>query len=308
MAIIKKASRQKVKIKLGYAGPAGSGKTMSSLLTAFGLCNKWEKILLIDTENGSGELYSNLGPYNVISLQSPFSPESYIDAINTAEDAGMEVIIIDSVSHEWDAKGGILETHTNMTGNSFTNWGKVTPRHNKFVEAILQSKCHVICTLRTKTDYVLVEKNGKQVPEKVGLKAITREGWEYDLTIVFDLDMKQQATTSKDRSDMFMNKPQFTPSAATGKLIKKWCDEGIADPAKPVESVKKVGKKTPATNGEAKPLISDSQFDQLIARVSASGGNDAGMALMNKAQEHFSFSDDQAKYIVTTIQKLPVTA
>jgi len=227
MSTIRKASRHQVKIKLGFAGPAGSGKTMSSLLTAYGLCNDWNKILLIDTENGSGELYSNLGEYNVITLTPPFTPESYIEAIKDAEAAGMEVIIVDSVSHEWEGKGGILETHSNMTGNIFTNWGKVTPRHNKFVEAILQSKCHVICTLRTKTDYVLVEKNGKQVPEKVGLKAITREGWEYDLTVVFDLDMKQQATTSKDRTNMFMNKPQFLPSAETGKQILKWCQTGI---------------------------------------------------------------------------------
>jgi len=232
MSTIRKASRHQVKIKLGFAGPAGSGKTMSSLLTAYGLCNDWNKILLIDTENGSGELYSNLGEYNVITLTPPFTPESYIEAIKDAESAGMEVIIVDSVSHEWEGKGGILETHSNMTGNSFTNWGKVTPRHNKFVEAILQSKCHVICTLRTKTDYVLVEKNGKQVPEKVGLKAITREGWEYDLTVVFDLDMKQQATTSKDRTNMFMNKPQFLPSAETGKQILKWCQTGSITPVK----------------------------------------------------------------------------
>lgn len=233
MAIIKKASRQKVKIKLGYAGTAGSGKTMSSLLTAFGLCNDWNKILLIDTENGSGELYSSLGEYNVISLSPPFTPESYIEAIKEAENAGMEVIIIDSVSHEWEGKGGILETHSNMSGNSFTNWSKLTPRHNNFVEAILQSKCHIICTLRTKTDYVLVEKNGKQVPEKVGMKAITREGWEYDLTIVFDLDIRQQATTSKDRTALFMNKPQFTPSANTGKLIRQWCETGVESKPNP---------------------------------------------------------------------------
>lgn len=230
MATIKKASRQKVKIKLGYAGPAGAGKTMSSLLTAFGLCGNWDKVLLIDTENGSGELYSDLGNYNVISLAPPFTPESYVDAIKLAEQSGAEVIIIDSVSHEWEGKGGILETHSNMTGNSFTNWGKLTPRHNKFVESILQSNCHVICTLRTKTDYVLVEKNGKQVPEKVGLKAITREGWEYDLTVVFDLDIKQQATSSKDRTNMFMNKPQFTPSPSTGQLIRNWCETGVEQP------------------------------------------------------------------------------
>lgn len=230
MATIKKASRKQVKIKLGYAGPAGSGKTMSSLLTAHGLCGDWSKILLIDTENGSGELYSHLGDYNVISLTPPFSPEAYVDAIQTAEQAGMLVIIVDSVSQEWEGKGGIIETHSNMTGNSFTNWGKITPRHNRFVEAILQSNCHVICTMRTKTDYVLVEKNGKQVPEKVGLKAITREGWEYDLTVVFDLDIKQQATASKDRTGLFMNKPQFVPGEEIGVMIKQWCDTGVDAP------------------------------------------------------------------------------
>ena len=164
--LIKKASRQKVKIKLGFAGPAGSGKTMSALFTAYGLCGDWNKVLLIDSENGSGELYSNLGDYNVISLQPPFTPESYIEAIHAAESAGMEVIIIDSVSHEWEGKGGILETHSNMTGNSFTNWGKVTPRHNKFVESILQSKCHVICTLRTKTDLFWLKKTGSKFLKK----------------------------------------------------------------------------------------------------------------------------------------------
>lgn len=236
MATIKKASRRQVKIKLGFSGPAGAGKTMSALLTAHGLCDDWNKILLIDTENGSGELYSNLGDYNVITLSPPFTPESYVDAIKTSEAAGMEVIIIDSVSAEWEGKGGLLETHSAMSGNSFTNWGKITPRHNKFIESILQSKCHVICTLRTKTDYVLVEKNGKQVPEKVGLKAITREGWEYDLTLVFDLDIKQNATASKDRTNLFMNKPQFVPSEETGKLIKQWCESGI-DVVPPVDPI-----------------------------------------------------------------------
>lgn len=231
MVQIKKASRKQVKIKLGFAGPAGAGKTMSALLVASGLCGDWSKIVLIDTENGSGELYSSLGDYSVISIPPPFTPESYIESIEAAVSAGFEVIIIDSCSHEWDGKGGLLESHSNMAGNSFTNWAKITPRHNKFIEAILQSPVHVICTLRTKTDYVLVEKNGKQVPEKVGLKAVTREGWEYDLTVVFDLDMKQQAITSKDRTNLFMNKPQFTPSPDTGKLIKQWCESGVNAPA-----------------------------------------------------------------------------
>lgn len=232
--IIRKASKKHVKIKMGYQGPAGSGKTMSAILTAEGLCGDLSKVVIIDTENKSSELYAHLGGYSVIELPPPFAPERYIERIKAAEEAGFEVIIIDSVSHEWEGKGGVLDISNSMTGNSFTNWAKITPRHNAFVDAILQSPCHVIVTFRTKTDYVLVEKNGKQVPEKVGMKAVTREGWEYDMTIVFDLDIKQNTNVSKDRTGLFTNKPSFIPSVETGRIIKAWCESGDAAGPDPI--------------------------------------------------------------------------
>ena len=135
----------------------------------------------------------------------------------------MEVIIIDSITHEWEY---ILELHGNMSGNSYTNWHKVNPTHNSFVQAILQSPIHIISTIRTKQDYILSEKNGKMVPEKVGMKSITREGMDYEFTLVFDLDMKNQATTSKDRTGLFMRKPPFVISQLTGKAILGWCNQG----------------------------------------------------------------------------------
>ena len=187
---LQKAERKRAKIKIGLQGSSGSGKSYSALLLAYGLCNSWEKIVVIDSENLSSHLYSHLGCYNVISIAAPFSPEKYIEAIALALQAGMEVIIIDSISHEWEGLGGILDIHGGMTGNSFTNWNKVTPRHNAFVNAILQSPAHIIATIRTKQDYVLTEKNGKQIPEKVGLKGITRDGMDYELTLVFDIDIK----------------------------------------------------------------------------------------------------------------------
>lgn len=223
---IRRASRQKVKIKMAYQGPSGSGKTTSALKTAKGLCGDWEKVVVIDTENRSAELYAHLGDYSVIELTPPFTPEKFIEAIKAAKDADFEVIIIDSASAEWVGKGGILDIHSGMTGNSFTNWSKVTPRHQSFIDAILQTDCHVICNLRTKTDYVLVEKNGRQVPEKVGMKAETRENLDYELTIVFDLDIKNNATASKDRTGLFFGKPQFVASEETGAKILAWCNSG----------------------------------------------------------------------------------
>jgi hypothetical protein len=224
---IRKAERSQVKVKLGLQGPSGSGKTYSSLLMAFGLTNNWSKIAIVDTENFSADLYSHLGNYNVLSLNAPFTPERYVEAIKICETAGIEVIIIDSVSHEWEGAGGILETHGNMAGNSFTNWSKLTPRHNAFIQALLQSPCHIIATIRSKQDYVLNERNGKYVPEKVGLKGVTREGLDYEFTIVFDLDIKHYAQASKDRTGLFMDKPQLILSEKTGLRLKTWCTEAI---------------------------------------------------------------------------------
>ena len=140
----------------------------------------------------------------------------------------MEVIIIDSISHEWEAKGGILNLHSNMMGNSFTNWNKLTPRHNAFTHSLLVSPAHIIATIRSKQDYVLNEKNGKFVPEKVGLKGVTREGMDYEFTVVLDLDIKHNAHATKDRTGLFMNKPEFLITSDTGKTIRDWCNTGTS--------------------------------------------------------------------------------
>jgi hypothetical protein len=223
---LEKAQRKRAKIKMGLMGCSGSGKTYSALLLAFGLCNDWNKVAVIDTENHSADLYDNLGPFNVLSLAPPFTPEKYIEAVRICEKAEMEVIILDSTSHEWDGVGGILDIHGSMTGNSFTNWNFVTPRHNAFVQSMLQCSLHVIATIRTKQDYVLVDKNGKQVPEKVGLKGIQRDGLEYDFTLVFNLDIKNNAAATKDRTGLFFGKPEQKLSSKQGALIQKWCESG----------------------------------------------------------------------------------
>ncbi len=229
--LLQKATRKKVKLRLGLSAVSGGGKTYSALLLAKGLVGSWDKIAVIDTENNSASLYSHLGDFNALELTAPYTPERYIQAIKACEDAGMECIIIDSITHEWDGKGGILEIHNSMTGNSFTNWASLTPRHQKFIDAILQSKAHVITTVRRKTEYDMQkDSNGKTKVEKAGLKEVTREGFEYELTVNFNLDEKHNCTASKDRTGLFMDKPHFTITEDTGQMIAKWCDSGIELP------------------------------------------------------------------------------
>ena len=221
---ITKAQRKNARMKLALQGPSGSGKTYSSLLLAKGLTEEWNNICVIDTENHSADLYSHLGDYNVLTLGKPFNPEAYIQAIELCEKSGIKVIIIDSLSHEWEGEGGILDIHSNMVGNSFTNWSKVTPRHNALVQRILQSSCHVIATLRTKQDYVLSDKNGKMVPEKVGLKSVTKDGMDYEFTVVLDLDIQHMSTCSKDRTGLFSTSLPFRITSHTGESIALWCE------------------------------------------------------------------------------------
>jgi hypothetical protein len=222
---LRQSQRTKAKIKMALQGSSGSGKSMSALLIAKGLTDdNLSKVAVVDTENGSSDLYAHLGNYNVINLQPPYTPEKYIEAIDVCIDAGMDVIILDSISHCWDE---LIDFHSKLPGNSFTNWNKVTPRQKAFVNKILQSPAHFISTMRTKQDYVLNQKNGKYVPEKVGLKAVQRDGVEYEFTIVFDIDIKHFATASKDRTNLFGDKPEFVITQGVGRKIREWCNSGF---------------------------------------------------------------------------------
>jgi len=224
---LRQSERKRAKIKMALQGSAGSGKTYSSLLLAQGLTNgDFSKVAIIDTENGSADLYAHLGNYNVLSLQTPFTPQKYVEAIEVCEKAGMEVIILDSISHCWDY---LLDYHSSLAGNSFTNWAKIKPLEKLFIDKILQSNAHVIATMRTKQDYVLNQKDGKFIPEKVGLKAVQRDGLDFEFTLVFDVDIKHFAVSSKDRTEIFMDKPEFKISSETGKKILDWCNSGKQD-------------------------------------------------------------------------------
>ena len=228
-----KAQRKKAKARIGICGPAGSGKTMSALRLAFGLGGK---VAVIDTEHGSAELYAHLGEYDVATITPPFEPEKYIALMKDAEAAGYDTIILDSLSHAWAGEGGLLEfvDKRSAAGNKFAAWRDATPKHNKLIDAILQSRCHVIATMRSKTEYVVEEnERGKSVPKKVGMAPVQREGMDYEFTIVFDVEQtKHVATVSKDRTDLF-NGFCDTITEAHGQKIRAWLDGGVEAPVAP---------------------------------------------------------------------------
>ena len=238
------AKRQQVKLRIGISGPSGFGKTYSALLLAFGLTNDFSKIAVIDTENGSANLYAHLGNFQVISLEAPYSPERYAQAIEVCEKAGIEVIIIDSITHEWNGSGGCLEIHEKL-GGRFQDWAKVSPRHQHFINSILQSKCHVITSARRKVNYSLdTQTNGRTRVVKHGTKEITREGFEYELTVNFELlNEKHLVKASKDRTGLFVNKPEFVINSATGKKLLSWCSESVS-----IEELRKEIKKCETLN------------------------------------------------------------
>ena len=225
--MFRRAERKKAKLRLGIAGPAGSGKTYSALLIAQGLEGK---IALIDTEHGSGELYSHLCDYDIATLTPPFTPEKYISLIKEAGKGGYSTIIIDSISHAWAGEGGLLDMHDKVAkvqNSSFTAWRQITPKHNALVEAMLQSPCHIIATMRSKQEYsVSTDDRGRTQVKKIGLAPIQREGMEYEFTIFLDLSVDHLAVASKDRTSLFDGRTPFVPNIETGRELLKWLETG----------------------------------------------------------------------------------
>ncbi len=236
---LRKAERRQSYMKLGLQAPSGCGKTYSALLLAKGLVDDFSKVAVIDSER-SADLYAHLGSYQVLTLDPPLAPKKYIQAIEVCQQSGIELIIIDSLSHAWIY---LKQYHASMSGNSFQNWAKLKPFHKALINTIIQTPIHFICTLRTKHDYVMTEKNGKVIPEKVGMKAVTTDDTEYEFSIVFELDIVHQAKASKDRTGLFAPlKVPFVITEDTGKIIKDWCSKGVTfqDVANSIKQTKSI--------------------------------------------------------------------
>jgi len=278
-----RAERKRAKARIAMCGPAGSGKTHSSLRLASAL---GQKILLIDTENHSGEMEAGkpgIPDYFVVSIEPPFDPSKFIDVIKAAEENDFDVIIIDSLSHAWAGSGGLLDQQGKIADrgtNSFTAWRQITPKHNSLVDCMLQSSCHIIATMRSKQEYVIEEnERGKKMPKKVGLAPVQREGLEYEFTIVFDIDQKTHtAISTKDRTSLFPPDQSYLITNETGNLIKNWLEGGIDSP-----EVKREQPVVSGDNGEVQPEgekpLSKAGKNKLVAFAKECGYNDIKKAI-----------------------------
>lgn len=234
------AAREKVKLMLGITGPSGSGKTYSALQLAYGITGDWSKIALIDTENRSSLYYAGekTGPWQFIdfppTIPQGYHPQNWIKAIEAVEaHPQIEVLILDSISHEWAMAGGSLDTQSKL-GGRFQDWAKVTPQHTAFIDKMRQSRLHIVATMRSKQDYAVeTSDKGKTTPRKIGLAPVQREGTEYEFGVVFDVDIAHFATASKDRTGIFSPKGPFQITPETGRELLQWAKEG-KEPVAPI--------------------------------------------------------------------------
>ena len=229
-----KATKRQARLRMALIGPSGSGKTYSALAIASAMAPSG-KIAVIDTERGSASKYAGLFAFDVLELDT-FAPETYASAIEAAGAAGYDVLIIDSLSHAWFGKDGALEqvdraAKRSSSQNSFAAWREVTPHHNAMIDAILQCPCHVIVTMRAKTEYVMeTNEKGKSVPRKVGLAPVQRDGLEYEFDVVADMNLENDLIVSKSRCPAMSGQVVNKPGENVAKILMAWLTDGAPQP------------------------------------------------------------------------------
>lgn len=251
----KKATKAAAKLRLGLIGPAGSGKTMTALRVAHGLGGR---VAVIDTERGSASLYSGERglDFDVLELET-YEAEKFIQAIAQAEAKGYDVLIIDSLSHAWAGKGGILEfvdkAAKRSGGGSFSGWRDATPLHNQLVDAILGAKLHIICTLRSKVEHVIEQVNGRTQARKVGLQPVQRDGLEYEFTVVGDVTQDHELIVTKTRAAWLKDQIIREAGEDLGKQLAAWLSDGLPSPVASAPTPARTADATGGT-GDGQPV------------------------------------------------------
>lgn len=225
------ATKEASKARIALVGPSGSGKTYTALAMATALS---DRVAVIDTERGSASKYVGLNGWQFDTVQpDSYSPRSLVDLLGMAAGAGYGVVVIDSLSHYWEGADGMLEqVDRKSSANKFaTGWKDMRPEERKMIDAIISYPGHVIVTLRTKTEYVIVENDkGKKAPQKVGLKPIQRDGIEYEFDLIGDLDVQNTMRVTKSRIHTLNNAVIPLPGEDLAHQIDEWLSDGVQVP------------------------------------------------------------------------------
>jgi ABC-type dipeptide/oligopeptide/nickel transport system ATPase component len=291
-----KASKSQAKARIGLIGPAGSGKTYTALRIASAL---GAKIAVIDTEHGSASKYADEFAFDTLQLTS-FHPQRYVEAIEEAGQAGYDVLIIDSASHEWNGQDGCLElaeqAAARYKGNKWAGWRDVTPLHNRFVEALLAAPLHLIVTYRSKMEYIQSEAgNGKTEIKKVGMAAIAREGAEYELDIVGEFDLQHRMVITKTRCKALTDQVIDRPGDEFAGVVQRWLTDGDTPPV------------TPITEAQVKAIWQEAQRHMPpldVAGITAFANTLLGTAYANPR----ALSHDEAERVLDAIKSDTGTA
>ena len=222
--MFQKATKKQSRLRMAIMGPSGSGKTYTSLKIASELRGK---IAVIDTEYGSASKYADEFDFDTVSLTDPII-DNYIRAMNAASQNGYDILIIDSLSHAWEALLEFVDqASTRYKGNSFAAWREGTPQQKRLIDAILKCKCHIIATMRSKTEYILEkdERTNRTTPKKVGMAPIQRAGMEYEFDIVAEMDVENNFIVSKTRCKT-LNHLVSKHANGVAEKIKEWLQDG----------------------------------------------------------------------------------
>lgn len=246
---IRKAQRSATKGRVLFEGPAGAGKTMSSIIFGYGMLKTLglTQMVAIDTERGSSDAYEDRIPtgFKVIDLVPPYKPELLIEAIELAEAEGADVIVIDSISHFWSGEGGCLEINEDLAkskyrGNSWSAWSETKRRWRRMVERINASSAHVLVTGRSKTETAQTEEGGRKKVVRLGMKLEAGDAIEYEFQLAFGIVHDGHlATVTKDRTALFVDRDPAIITEEFGERFAKWLLGGKAVPAPPPELVEK---------------------------------------------------------------------
>lgn len=237
---IQVAERAGARLVLCLAGISGSGKTFTALQVAFGLAKRnSRKVGLICTENRRGRLYSNIltdesgvvQPFLVGDLEPPFHPKRYTDALMEFQAAGVEVVVVDSVSHEWEGIGGCEEIAERGAVRGMKDWKTAKAEHKKFVNALLQSDMHVIVCARAREKVKMVKRDGKTEVESIGIQPIVEKNFMFEMTaslLMWNEGRTQEVFKCPADLRHILGREDGYLTVADGEALRAWVDGAAA--------------------------------------------------------------------------------